>query len=152
MIEPAVPIETWAATLFRVGADTSLPIAPPAGALPGGFVDIALSDTLAPPLAGVRDYMAIYPYDCFEQQASRAVALGDIGHWQALAGAMPTYLDDDGLLRYWPSERLPGSPELTAYVFANTAANGFALPPASKAKIIAPRTTLLAGRRRRKGD
>src|SRR3546814_18639111 len=49
MIEPAVPIETWAATLFRVGADTSLPIAPPAGALPGGFVDIALSDPLAPP-------------------------------------------------------------------------------------------------------
>src|SRR3546814_5929270 len=55
MIEPAVPIETWAATLFRVGADTSLPIAPPAGALPGGYVDIALSDTLAPPLAGVRE-------------------------------------------------------------------------------------------------
>src|SRR3546814_11367582 len=114
MIEPAVPIETWAASLRHVGADTGLPIAPPAGALAGGTVDIALSDTLAPPLAGVRAYMAAYPYDCFEQATSRAVALGDLGRWQALAGAMPTYLDDDGLLRYWPSERLQGSPELTA--------------------------------------
>src|SRR3546814_1651480 len=136
MIEPAVPIETWAATLFRVGADTSLPIAPPAGALPGGFVDIALSDTLAPPLAGVRDYMAIYPYDCFEQPTSRAVALGDIRRWQALVGAMPTYLADDGLLRYWPSERLQGPPERLAYALGLPPPNGLDIPRASEAKML----------------
>src|SRR3546814_17449445 len=70
----------------------------------------------------------LFPYTTLsdlEQQTSRAVALGDIGRWQALVGAMPTYLDDDGLLRYWPSERMQGSPELTAYVLAITAANGF---------------------------
>src|SRR3546814_14911161 len=55
-IEPAVPVETWAASLFRVGPNTTLPIAIPAGALPGGTVDIALAGTLAPPLTGVRDY------------------------------------------------------------------------------------------------
>src|SRR3546814_2325018 len=38
-IEPAVPVETWAASLFRVGPNTTLPIAIPAGALPGGTVD-----------------------------------------------------------------------------------------------------------------
>src|SRR3546814_12772109 len=96
--------------------------------------------------------MAIYPYDCFEQQTSRAVALGDIGRWQALVGAMPTYLDDDGLLRYWPSERMQGSPELTAYVLAITAANGFAIPDASKAKMIAALQALVAGRLDRKGS
>src|SRR3546814_2126834 len=53
-VEPAVPIETWAASLFRVGPATTLPIALPAGALPGGYVDIALAGTLAPPLTGVR--------------------------------------------------------------------------------------------------
>ena len=95
--------------------------------------------------------MAIYPYDCFEQQASRAVALGDLGRWPALAGAMPTYLDDDGLLRYWPSERLQGSPELTAYVLAITAANGFAIPEASKQKMIAALQALVEGRLDRKG-
>src|SRR3546814_20486766 len=64
---------------------------------------------------------------------------------------MPTYLDDDGLLRYWPSERLQGSPELTAYVLAITAANGFAIPEASKARMIAALQALVEGRLDRKG-
>ncbi|MCI1141985.1 hypothetical protein MOP88_06170 [Sphingomonas sp. WKB10] len=68
-VVPAVPVETWAAALTRVSDTTSLPIAAPAGALPGrGSVDVQLTDTLAPPLAGVRDYMTRYPYNCFEQQ------------------------------------------------------------------------------------
>ena len=95
--------------------------------------------------------MAIYPYNCFEQSASRAVALGDVGRWQALAEAMPTYLDDDGLLRYWPSERLDGSPELTAYILSITAANGFAIPDASKARMIKALQAIVEGRLTRKG-
>ncbi|PZQ23793.1 MAG: alpha-2-macroglobulin [Sphingopyxis macrogoltabida] len=150
-VEPAVPVETWAASLFRVGADTSLPIAIPAGALPGGYVDIALAGTLAPPLSGVRDYMAAYPYTCFEQRTSQAVALGDMGAWQALAGAMPTYLDDDGLLRYWPNERLEGSIELTAYILAITSANGFAIPEAPKDKMVKALQAVVEGRLNRRG-
>src|SRR3546814_20546800 len=52
MIEPAVPIETWAASLLPVGADTGLPIAPHAGALAGGPADMRLSGAPAPPRAG----------------------------------------------------------------------------------------------------
>ena len=148
---PAVPVETWAASLFRVGPDTTLPIAIPAGALPGGYVDVALAGTLAPPLSGVRAYMAAYPYDCYEQSVSRAIALGDVGRWQTLAEAMPTYLDGDGLLRYWPNERLEGSAELTAYVMAVTAANGFAVPEASKAKMLRALEAVVEGRLSRKG-
>ncbi|WP_419722544.1 alpha-2-macroglobulin family protein [Sphingopyxis witflariensis] len=151
MVEPAVPVETWAASLFRVGPGTTLPIAIPKGALPGGYVDVALAGTLAPPLAGVRDYMAIYPYNCFEQSTSRAIALGDVGRWQALAEAMPTYLDDDGLLRYWPNNQMTGSPELTAYVLAITAANGFAIPETSKAKMVKALQAVVEGRLSRKG-
>lgn len=151
VVEPAIPVETWAASLFRVGPNTTLPIAIPAGALPGGYVDVALAGTLAPPLSGVRDYMAIYPYNCFEQSTSRAIALGDLGRWQALAGAMPTYLDKDGLLRYWPNERMDGSIELTAYVMAVTAANGFAIPEASKAKMVKALQAVVEGRLTRKG-
>lgn len=150
-VEPAVPVETWAASLFRVGPGTTLPIGIPAGALPGGYVDIALAGTLAPPLSGVRDYMAIYPYNCFEQSTSRAIALGDLGRWQALAEAMPTYLDSDGLLRYWPNERMEGSIELTAYVLAVTAANGYAIPEASKAKMVKALQAVVEGRLTRKG-
>src|SRR6185312_6514595 len=93
---PAVPVEVWAASLARVGEGTSFSIAPPAGALPGfGMVDISLADTLAPPLQGVRDYMAAYPYGCLEQRTSRAIALGDMGMWNGIAGELPAYQDND---------------------------------------------------------
>src|SRR5690606_31630581 len=39
VVEPAVPVETWAASLFRVGPDTSLAVGIPEGALTGGYVD-----------------------------------------------------------------------------------------------------------------
>lgn len=145
-VVPALPVEVWAASLLRVGPDTSLAIAPPTGALPGGFVDVALAGTLAPPLSGVRDYMTLYPYNCFEQSLSRAAVLADSGRWAALAGALPTYLDSDGLLRYWPSSSLAGSPELTAYVLAMTAANGFVVPDEPRQKMIAALQAIVDGR------
>ena len=147
-VVPAVPVETWAAALTRVG-DTTLPIAPPAGALPGrGSVDVQLTDTLAPPLTGVRRYMADYPYNCFEQQLSRIVALGDTAKWTALAGAIPTYQAPDGLLRYWPSESLEGSEALTAYVLSLTSEAGLPLPPAPRARMVEGLKAVLDGRLR----
>ncbi|UIJ45927.1 MG2 domain-containing protein [Sphingomonas cannabina] len=148
-VAPAVPVEVWASSLTRVGEATSLVVGPPAGALPGlGSVEVSLTDTLAPPLAGVRDYMAAYPYSCFEQRLSRAVALGDGGMWTALAGEMPTYLDGDGLLRYWPSETLPGSEALTAYVLALTSEAGLPVPEAPRGRMIEALKAVLDGRLR----
>lgn len=145
---PAVPVETWAAVLTRVGPATSIPIAPPAGALPGlGSVDIAFTDTLAPSLGGVRDYMAAYPYNCFEQRLSRAVVMGDTAAWQRLAGEMPTFLDGDGLLRYFPGD-MPGSEALTAYVLALTAEAGLPLPEGPRARMIEAMKAVLDGRLR----
>ncbi|NYD88649.1 alpha-2-macroglobulin family protein [Sphingomonas melonis] len=145
----AVPVETWAAALTRV-ADTTLPVAPPAGAIPGrGSVDIQLTDTLAPPLTGVRRYMTDYPYNCFEQQLSRIVALGDTRGWTTLAGAIPTYQASDGLLRYWPSESLDGSEALTAYVLSLTSEAGLPLPAAPRARMIEGLKAVLDGRVRR---
>ena len=146
-IIPAVPMEVWAATLTRVPA--SIAIAPPAGALGEGYVDVKLSDTLAPPLAGVRAYMTAYPYNCFEQQLSRAAALGDGGLWGALAGAIPTYLDGDGLLKYWPIDRMQGSEALTAYAMSMTAEAGFAVPDASKTKMVEALKAVVEGRLKR---
>ncbi|MES2753117.1 MAG: MG2 domain-containing protein [Pseudomonadota bacterium] len=149
---PAIPSEVWAATLARVGGDTSILIQPPAGALPGrGTIDVRLSDTLAPPLAGVRAYMGAYPYNCFEQQLSRAVALGDTGAWNRLAGAMPTYQAPDGLLRYFPSETMTGSEALSAYVLALTSEAGLVIPEGPRAKLIAGLRAVLDGRIRNEG-
>src|SRR3546814_16172069 len=77
-----------------------------------------LSDTLAPPMAGVRAFMAAYPYNCIEQLLSRAIVLGDQGAWQSLAGELPTFQAPDGLLRYFPSDSLPGSEAPTAYLLS----------------------------------
>lgn len=146
-VAPAVPVEVWAATLARVGGDTSIMIQRPAGALPGvGSVDIKLSDTLAPPLEGVRAWMAAYPYTCFEQRLSKAVATGDAGAWNALAGEMPTYQAADGLLRYFPSESLTGSEALSAYVLALTSEAGLTIPDGPRAKLIEGLKAVLDGR------
>ena len=146
-VVPAVPIEVWAATLTRVGADTSIPIRAPAGAIGGmGSVDIRLSDTLAPPMEGVRAFMAAYPYDCFEQQMSRVVALGDTAGWTRLAGEIPAYQAPDGLLRYWPSESLQGSEALTAYVLSMAGEAGLPIPEASRTKMIEGLRAVLDGR------
>jgi len=148
-IQPVWPVEVWAGTLARVGTDTSIAIAPPAGAIAGrGVVDIRLDDNLAPPLAGVRAFMAAYPYDCFEQRLSRIVALGDGPGWTRLAGDIPTYQASDGLLRYWPSESLKGSEILTAYVLSLTADAGLPIPDAAKAKMIQGMKDVLDGRLR----
>ena len=144
-IIPAVPFEVWAATLARVGAGSSIPISPPADALAGSYVDVKLSDSLAPPLAGVRAYMGGYPYTCFEQKLSRAVVLGDAGAWGTLAGALPTYQDSNGLIRYFPGE-WPGSEALTAYALSMTAEAGFAMPDAGKAKAIEALKAVIEGR------
>jgi alpha-2-macroglobulin len=144
---PAIPAEVWAATLTRVGSGTPFPIAAPAGTLPGtGFVDIKLSDTLAPPLEGVRRYMSSYPYNCFEQRLSRAVVQGDSAAWGVLASEIPAYMDSDGLLRYFPSDQLRGSEALTAYVLSMTVEAGFAVPDAARAKMIEAMKSVASGK------
>lgn len=148
-IAPAVPVETWASTLAQVGPATNFAIAPPAGALPGrGSVDILLTDTLAPPLQGVRDYMIAYPYDCLEQRTSKAIVSGDSGAWNLIASELPAYLDSDGLARYWAMDSLPGSEALTAYLLSITAEAGLPLPEPSRGKMIEAMKAVLDGRLR----
>ncbi|MFZ5748532.1 MAG: alpha-2-macroglobulin family protein [Pseudomonadota bacterium] len=148
-IVPAVPVETWAASLVRVGEGPGVTIAPPGGALPGrGSVDVLLTDTLAPPLAGVRDYMAAYPFNCFEQRLSRAIATGDVAAWNLLAGEIPVYLDREGLLRYFPSDTMPGSEALTAYVLSATAEAGLPIPDAARGRMVDAMKAVLDGRLR----
>lgn len=146
-IVPAVPLEVWAATLARIGPQSRINLSPPTGAIPGrGMVEVKLSDTLAPPLDGVRRYMLAYPYNCFEQQLSRAIVADDLAAWGRLAGDIPAYLDSDGLLRYFPSQALSGSIALTAYALSTTAEAGLPIPDASKARLIGAMRAVVEGR------
>ncbi|MCM8731210.1 alpha-2-macroglobulin [Hephaestia sp. GCM10023244] len=145
---PAVPVSVWAATLTRVSGG-NIPIAAPAGALPGrGTIDIRLSDTLAPPMAGVRAFMAAYPYVCIEQLLSRAIVLDDQAAWQSLAAELPLYQAPDGLLRYFPSDTLDGSEALTAYVLSISSEAGLPLPDGVRTRMIEALGAVIDGRLR----
>jgi alpha-2-macroglobulin len=147
---PAVPVEIWGGTLTRIGENTNIPLMAPAGAITGlGYVDVKLSDTLAPPLAGVRDYMGRYPYDCFEQQTSGFVVMNDGAGWDKFAAEIPAYLDSAGLLRYWPISDMQGSEALTAYVLSITAEAGFVIPPEPKGKMIEAMKSVVSGKLKR---
>lgn len=126
---PTVPVSVLQATLAQVTGPLSMPVAVPTGALPRrGGVDVALSPSLAASLEGVRAYMAAYPYSCLEQQVSQAVALGSQTRWDGIVAALPRYLDGDGLVRYFPTDMLPGDDVLTAYLLAITHEAGLSLP------------------------
>jgi hypothetical protein len=87
-------------------------------------------------LDGVRDYMNGYPYICLEQRLSRAVALHDRSAWNAMIGRLPAYMDGDGLLRYFPTDRLDGDDALSAYVLAIAAEAGWAIADPDRQQVI----------------
>ncbi|MEO7392409.1 MAG: MG2 domain-containing protein [Ramlibacter sp.] len=140
-IVPAVPLTVQQATLVQVDGPFSLPVEPPADALPAdgpkrGGLKLALQPKLAVGLPGVRDWFANYPFICLEQKTSKSVGLRDAKLWQTVVAQLPTYLDSDGLAGYFPprdGESRTGSDVLTAYLLAATheatALNaGFAIP------------------------
>jgi uncharacterized protein YfaS (alpha-2-macroglobulin family) len=78
--------------------------------------------------------MAQYPYTCFEQRASKAVALGDEKMWAGVAATLPAHLDGDGLLKYFATMR-DGDDALTAYVLSVTDEAGYAIEPEQRARM-----------------
>jgi uncharacterized protein YfaS (alpha-2-macroglobulin family) len=128
-VQPAVPVRTVQATLLQLDRPQAMTVQPPAGALPGrGGIRASFAARLGGDLPGVREWMAAYPYTCLEQQVSQAVALRDEAAWRRILDRLPTYLDGDGLAKYFPSME-QGSDVLTAYLLAIADAAGY---PASE--------------------
>lgn len=143
IVEPAVPPAVITAALTRAG----LPITVPAGALPGSaFVTVALSPSLGGNLSAMQAYMAAYPYDCIEQRLSKAVALGDRAMWDANAASLSTWMDDRGLLRFFPNTSMRGDADLTSYVLRLSRLSGWPLPAAEKARMLAGLRPVAEGR------
>jgi len=145
-VAQAVPVRTLQASLVQLDGRLTLPVQRPAGAISGrGGVDVRFQSALADNLVGVRAYMRDYPWTCLEQQASRAIALGDDDLWQRITRALPTYLDRDGLAKYWPA--LPqGSDSVTAYLLSISAAAGLALPTDVRLRMLGGLRDFVSGR------
>ncbi len=143
IVEPAVPPAVITAALTRAG----LAVAVPAGALPdSAFVTVALSPSLGGNLSGMRAYMAAYPYDCIEQRLSKAVALGDRAMWDREVASLATWMDDRGLLRFFPNAGMRGDVDLAAYVLRLSRLSGWPLPATEKARMLAGLRPVAEGR------
>jgi uncharacterized protein YfaS (alpha-2-macroglobulin family) len=64
-----------------------------------------------------------------EQKISVAVALRDQALWERRVAQIPSYMDADGLVKYFPSTP-HGDPVLTAYILAISQEAGWVLPEA----------------------
>jgi uncharacterized protein YfaS (alpha-2-macroglobulin family) len=130
---PAYPVRTYQATISQLTAPLSMPAERPAGAVKGrGGLGITLRPKLGEGLDGVREYMEWYPYSCIEQQLSRAVALRDQSAWSSWSERLPAYMDADGLIKYFPSDRIEGDDSLTAYILALADEAGWSLSEADR--------------------
>ncbi|MFT3849285.1 MAG: alpha-2-macroglobulin family protein [Propionivibrio sp.] len=135
-VAPAVPITVQQATFARVDGELDIPAAVPTGAVSGkhgplGGIEVALAARLSTPPPGLRRFFETYPFVCLEQKTSVAIGLRDAERWRQVVEALPTYLDANGLARYFPGDERgnAGSPALTAYLLDASQAAGFEIPP-----------------------
>ncbi len=125
---PTTPVRTYQATLTQLEPDFQTTIAIPADAEKGrGGVRLDLDSTLLAGLDPVRSYMRWYPYGCLEQKTSKAIALNDLSAWNSLMANLGSYIDGEGLLKYFPTSRW-GSDALTSYVLAISNERGWEIP------------------------
>lgn len=146
-VVPVYPVRTYQSTIERLESPLQIPAQMPKGAIAGrGGLEVTLRSRLGDGLDGVREYMSLYRYTCLEQNLSRAVALGDFDMWSAWMGNLPTYMDRDGLLRYFPSDVLDGEDALTAYVLAIAHEAGWEIPESYRSRMVAGLTGFVEGR------
>lgn len=134
-VQQAVVVRTFQATIEQVDQPVKMNVSIPKDAIPGrGGIRVQLQNRLADELAGVQEYMSRYPYSCLEQNASKAVALRNEKHWRIIMDNLSSYLDRDGLVKYFPQMEL-GSDALTAYILSIGAEAGYEIPEYSKKRM-----------------
>ncbi|HUF21767.1 MAG TPA: MG2 domain-containing protein [Burkholderiales bacterium] len=145
-VTESVPVRTLQSTIAQLEVPLALPVSPPEGALAGrGSIRVSVKPRLGEELAGVREYMRRYDYTCLEQRASRAVSLQEESAWQRVMDDLPSYLDRDGLVKYFPSERR-GSDTLTAYLLSIAQAADLPLRAEAQSRMLAGLRAFVEGR------
>jgi uncharacterized protein YfaS (alpha-2-macroglobulin family) len=144
---PAVPVRVFQATIAQVSRPLAMEAEIPPDAVPGrGGVTVSFRARLSEGTGAIRYFMQGYPYTCLEQRVSQAVALRDPALWKSVTNALPAYLDGDGLARYFPSPRIPGSDVLTAYILSIAHEAGWEIPPAPRARMAAALDGFIQGK------
>lgn len=152
-VEPAVPVSVWQGAFTRLEGEQSLPVALPAGALPGqGGVRVSVQSRLAGELPGVARWLEAYPFSCLEQRAAVALGRRDAAAWARLQEDLPGYLDEHGLADYFPRSSASGpsgSDVLTSHLLSVSHEAGQPLPDALRERMLAGLSAFVEGRIRR---
>jgi hypothetical protein len=112
------------ASLHQIDKDLEIPIEAPADRIVGhGGIAVSFASSLLTGTEGLSKTMQEYPYTCLEQRVSRAIVLGNQKEWENLQSDFLTHLDEQGLLKFFPTG-LTGSATLTAYVVSIAHAAG----------------------------
>ena len=144
---PVHPVRVYQATLTQIEAPLSMSSERPKDAVAGrGGIRVALRGRIGDGLSGVREYMQRYPYTCLEQRISKAIALRDRKLWDTVMNDLPSYQDEDGLLKYFGSDWLEGSDALTAYVLAIAQEADWPIPDDTLARVKAGLKGFIEGR------
>jgi len=134
-VVPAIAVRTFQATIAQVEKEFKTSAERPKDALPGrGGVRVTLRPKIAEGLNGVLEYMKWYPYGCMEQKISVAIALRDETLWKKCMSELPSHLDSEGLVKYFPP-CLYGSPTLTSYIMAIGHEAGWPIPDETREKM-----------------
>jgi uncharacterized protein YfaS (alpha-2-macroglobulin family) len=134
-VVPAVPVRTFQATIIQVEKELKTAVERPKDSIPSrGSVNVTLRPKISDGLNGVIEYMKSYPYTCMEQKISMAVALRDENLWKRWMAEIPSHLDSDGLVKYFPL-CLYGSPTLTSYIIAIGHEAGWTIPSEATGKM-----------------
>ncbi|MGA3086141.1 MAG: MG2 domain-containing protein [Thermodesulfobacteriota bacterium] len=145
-VTKAVPVRTFQATLTQVKGPLRLEVEKPEEALPGqGGLTLLFKPRLFDGLGGLTEYMKNYPYLCLEQKISKVIALRDKESWKPLMAELPSYLDGDGLAKYFPNMR-QGSDVLTAYLLAISQEAGTEIPEPLRDKMLKGLKVFIEGR------
>jgi hypothetical protein len=146
-LSSAVPDRVLQATLFQLDKSYSIPIKRPVDALTdSGGVKVAASSTLVHGLSGVTSYMEDYPYTCLEQKISKAIVLNDKLGLNEIIHNLPSFIDNDGLLKFFNGPHGCGSSMLTHYVLDILHENKIILPKTIQGQMLDGLKNELVGR------
>lgn len=144
-----VPVRVLQATLTQLREPLALEVERPSDAVSDqGGVQAVVKPRIADGLTGVIRYMKDYPYVCLEQKVSRAVALRDRKLWDGVMGELSSYLDEQGLVKYF-AIMMQGDDILTSYVLALSHESGYPLPKNVKERMMGGLKEFVQGKIRR---
>ena len=136
IVGTAIPVKTFQATLKQIEQPLTLELEKPKDAiLERGGIRLSFNRKISDGLDGVNSFMRDYSYTCMEQKISRAIALEDKALWDKVLAEIPSYLDSDGLLKYFASMTY-GSETLTSYILSISHEAGWSIPVNIRNKMI----------------